>query len=142
MELVILLMTTANVRENGKDIFNRLHIHVNGVPEDIYIYAAAIATERLLSWNRKITDSFSVHVTSWVEKSLDFEELDKDIQKFIKSYLDKAWEGPTIYEHPIKRQQRLKRSGFPRLGRYNSSNQILSRMMESLPKSFNKPFED
>lgn len=142
VELVILLMTTANVREHDKDIFNRLHIHVNGVPEDIYIYAVAFATERLLSWGRKITDSFRVHVTSWVERSLDFEELDEDTQKFIKGYLDKAWEGPTIYEHPIKRQQRLKKTGFPRLGRNNSSDQILSRMMESLPKSFNKPFED
>lgn len=142
LELVILLMTTANVRENGKDIFNRLHIHVNGVPEDIYIFAAACATERLLSWGRKITDNFRVHVTSWTERSLDFEELDEETQKFIIGYIDKAWEGPTTYEHPIKRQQRLKKSGFPRFGRNNSREQILSRMMDSLPKSFNKPFED
>ncbi|WP_404427259.1 hypothetical protein LG296_19280 [Ureibacillus chungkukjangi] len=45
-----------------------------------------------------------MHVTSWVERSLDFEELDEDTQKFIKGCLDKAWEGPTIYEHSIKRQ--------------------------------------
>lgn len=142
LELVVLLMTTANVRENGEDIFNRLHIHVNGIPEEIYIFAAALAIKRLLTWERYITDSFRVHVTSCVECSQDFDQLDKETQRFIKDYIDKAWEGSTTYEHPIKRQQRLKQSGFPKMGKNNSREQILSRMMDSLPKSFGKPFED
>ena len=140
--VLVLLMTTANARKKGSGPFGQLYMHVKGMPKETYIGAVAFAIEKLFSWERPITDTFRSHVSTWMDYSRDFNEFDHKTQSFIKHWIDEAWKGQTIYENPIKRQQRLNQLGHPLMGKSMDSSDILSRMMNSLPKSFGMPYEE
>lgn len=138
-EILAHLMAAGNMREKCKTIDLYLPM-VNGIPRDLYIFAAARAIEILYQWNRKITNEFRSYLINWVDDSIDFEKLPLDAQRYVKAQMDLAWKEPTTYEHPIKRQQRLKDS--PLLKGRRNYNEILHDMLNRLPKRFGSPYEE
>lgn len=134
-KILVSMMVTANVR-NSTNIFDSLHISVKEIPDEIYILAVPVAIEILADWNREITDIFRSHVTSWIDRSIDYKELNEDYQKYLKEWIDFAWNDHTIYENPLKRQQRLKS-----LNLTPKSKRMSKRMMNLIPKKYGKPYE-
>lgn len=133
-EILVALMATVNVRKKG-GLFNLFLPSVKEIPEEIYIIAVAAAIEQVLNWDRGITDVFQQNISNWVERSIDYEKLDSETKKYVKKWIDKAWEFKTTLEHPISRQQRLKNTGF-----INKS--VTPKMMNLIPKKFLKPYEE
>lgn len=134
------LMVTANVRNGPLDFFHPTIGGIGGINEEGYIIAIPDAIRCVIDLGQPITDAFRINISSWVERSTDIEKFDPEGQLLIKKWIDKAWEGPTTYEHPLKRKKRLREinSSF----KTKTAHEIYSNMIDRMPKTINKPFEE
>ncbi|MBP1154834.1 MULTISPECIES: SIR2 family protein [unclassified Paenibacillus] len=117
MKILSALMATSNVRnpksKYGDDTF---YVHMDGVPERFYILIAPKAVELVYKWGWTPTATLSWNVGHWIDRSADFESLPRNLQGFVTQWVDKMRKDiPTVAEHPVARQQRLKdlASGSP-----------------------------
>jgi len=138
-EILAHLMAIGNVREKNRG-FDIYLPKIKGIPRELYIIAVARAIELLNEWGRKVTEQFRSYVISWVDSSMNFEEMPLDVQQYVKRNIDWAWKEYTTYEYPLKRQQRLK--DFPLFKSRSSYEEILNDMLNMMPKRFNSPYEE
>lgn len=139
---LIYLMATANVRDRI-DTFNPNIggiTGINGTKPELYVISIPDAIRFIIDNDNPITDAFRANVSKWIDQSVDIENFNHDDRLSIKEWVDKAWEGCTTLEHPLKRKKPLKGVDSPFKAR--SAEEIFRSMMGKLPKTGNRPFEE
>ncbi|MCS5696916.1 SIR2 family NAD-dependent protein deacylase [Desulfofundulus thermocisternus] len=134
-KVLVTLIVSANVRDKNELFYCPSY---KPIPIKYYLTAIPFAIKHIIEKGDKITDTLRKHINSWIDYSVDISEFDLESQHFIKHWIDEAWKGPTTYEHPLKRKERLK--SFPQI-RLKHGN-IHKRMMSLLPLTFRRPFEE
>lgn len=130
------VLATAICRGKKKD-YDAFYPISRSLDEEFYPLATARAIELVREWDIAMNDSFRRHVSSWLQ---GYVKLPKDLQSYIRSQIDWAWQEHTTYENPISYLNKV--GGNLHFGARRSFQDIQSEFFESLPKQFFKPYEE
>lgn len=135
------LMAIGN-RRTKQGSMDWYYVTMPGMPREYDMIFVAMAIDILRNWGDVITDDYREFILQRVDNGIDFNELTESEQSFVKEKLDYAWKEKTTYEHPLKRQRRLRELGYP-IPRFKKDfDSIMERMMSSLPKTFSISYEE
>ncbi|WP_051273580.1 SIR2 family NAD-dependent protein deacylase [Desulfotruncus alcoholivorax] len=141
LDVYVHLMAIGN-RHTKQGSMDWYHVTMPSMPREYDIVFVAMAIDILRNWGDAITDDYREFISQRVDHSKDLNELSKEEQRYVKEQLDYAWEGKTTYEHPLKRQNRIRKAGYQFPGFAKDYDSIMKSMMSSLPKEFTTPYEE
>jgi hypothetical protein len=139
-EAVSAYLALAN-RLPKKDLRSLLHMPPgNNWPRELLPLAAARAVELLQEWGEQIGDNFRSRCSHWFDSH--WHGLPDAMKLYVAEQISFCWsQRGTMYEHPIRRAERLAKLPGRQLFESRSFQDIHEQLCASFPKRFQTPRE-